>query len=84
MPLPPALWSIGYQQCRYSYYPDREVISIAENFRERDFPGDAIVLDIHYMDAYKIFTWDPKTFPDPKVHDQQSCKEHGFECGVDV
>ena len=58
MPLPP-VWSIGYQQCRYSYYPDREVISIAENFRERDFPGDAIVLDIHYMDAYKIFTWDP-------------------------
>jgi alpha-glucosidase len=65
MPLPP-LWSIGYQQCRYSYYPDREVISIAENFRERDFPGDAIVLDIHYMDAYKIFTWDKKHFPDPK------------------
>jgi len=66
MPLPPA-WSIGYQQCRYSYYPDREVISIAENFRERDFPGDAIVLDIHYMDAYKIFTWDKKHFPDPKA-----------------
>jgi alpha-glucosidase len=66
MPLPPA-WSIGYQQCRYSYYPDREVISIADNFRERDFPGDAIVLDIHYMDAYKIFTWDQKHFPDPKA-----------------
>jgi alpha-glucosidase len=64
-PLPP-LWSIGYQQCRYSYYPDREVLRIAENFRERDLPGDAIVLDIHYMDAYKIFTWDKKNFPDPK------------------
>ncbi len=80
MPLPP-LWSIGYQQCRYSYYPDREVISIAENFRERDFPGDAIVLDIHYMDAYKIFTWDPKTFPDPKSMIDK-LKEHGFEVVV--
>jgi alpha-glucosidase len=80
MPLPP-LWSIGYQQCRYSYYPDREVISIAENFRERDFPGDAIVLDIHYMDAYKIFTWDPKTFPDPKSMINK-LKEHGFEVVV--
>lgn len=80
MPLPP-LWSIGYQQCRYSYYPDREVISIAENFRERDFPGDAIVLDIHYMDAYKIFTWDPKTFPDPKSMIKK-LKEHGFEVVV--
>ncbi len=66
MPMPP-LWSIGYQQCRYSYYPDREVINIAENFRSRDFPGDAIVLDIHYMDAYKIFTWDKKNFPNPKA-----------------
>ncbi len=64
-PLPP-LWSIGYQQCRYSYYPDREVLRVAENFRERDLPGDAIVLDIHYMDAYKIFTWDKENFPDPK------------------
>lgn len=80
MPLPP-LWSIGYQQCRYSYYPDREVISIAENFRERDFPGDAIVLDIHYMDAYKIFTWDPKTFPDPKGMIKR-LKAHGFEVVV--
>lgn len=80
MPLPP-VWSIGYQQCRYSYYPDREVISIAENFRERDFPGDAIVLDIHYMDAYKIFTWDPKTFPDPKSMIKK-LKEHGFEVVV--
>ncbi len=80
MPLPP-LWSIGYQQCRYSYYPDREVVSIAENFRERDFPGDAIVLDIHYMDAYKIFTWDKKHFPDPKAM-IASLKKLGFQVVV--
>lgn len=80
MPLPP-MWSLGYQQCRYSYYPDKEVISIAENFRVRDFPGDAIVLDIHYMDAYKIFTWDKKTFPDPKAMITK-LKELGFETVV--
>ena len=64
-PLPP-LWSIGYQQCRYSYYPDKKVERIAETLRERDLPGDAIVLDIHYMEAYKIFTWDKENFPNPK------------------
>ena len=63
MPLPPK-WSIGYQQCRYSYYPDAEVRSVASTFREKHIPADAIVLDIHYMDKYKIFTWDAKTFPD--------------------
>jgi len=65
MELPP-LWSIGYQQCRYSYYPDKEVFAVAQTFREKDIPADAIVLDIHYMDRYKIFTWDEKHFSDPK------------------
>ena len=65
MEMPP-LWSIGYQQCRYSYYPDKEVLTLAQTFREKDIPADAIVFDIHYMDKYKIFTWDKKNFPDPK------------------
>lgn len=65
MEMPP-LWSLGYQQCRYSYYPDKEVRSLAKTFREKDMPADVIVLDIHYMDNYKIFTWDPKNFADPK------------------
>ncbi|HEU5291475.1 MAG TPA: TIM-barrel domain-containing protein, partial [Cyclobacteriaceae bacterium] len=72
---------LGYQQCRYSYYPDREVINLAENFRDRDFPCDAIVLDIHYMDAYKIFTWDKKNFANPKEM-IASLKESGFETVV--
>jgi alpha-glucosidase len=64
MELPP-LWSIGYQQCRYSYYPDKEVMNVANTFREKDIPADAIVFDIHYMDKYKIFTWSNKDFSDP-------------------
>ncbi len=64
MPLPP-LWSLGYHQCRYSYYPEQKVRSIAENFRARRIPADAIWLDIHYQDRYKPFTWDRKRFPDP-------------------
>ena len=63
-PLPP-LWSIGYQQCRYSYYPDVEVERIAKTFRQKDIPADVIVLDIHYMEQYKIFTWDNKKFSKP-------------------
>jgi alpha-glucosidase len=65
MELPPR-WSIGYQQCRYSYYPDTEVTTVARTFREKNIPADVIVLDVHYMERYKIFTWDKKNFPDPK------------------
>lgn len=64
MPLPP-LWSLGYQQCRYSYYPDKEVLAVANTFREKDIPADVVVLDIHYMDRYKIFTWHPSHFSNP-------------------
>jgi alpha-glucosidase len=63
-PMPP-LWAIGYHQCRYSYYPDKEVRFIADNFRTRHIPCDALFLDIHYMDGYRIFTWDKSRFPDP-------------------
>lgn len=76
MELPPR-WSIGYQQCRYSYYPDKEVLTLAKTFREKDIPSDAIVFDIHYMDKYKIFTWDPKHFPDPKKLIKQ-LRDQGF------
>ncbi len=62
----PAYWSIGYQQCRYSYYPDKEVLTLAQTFRDKKIPCDAITLDIHYMDKYKLFTWDKERFPDPK------------------
>jgi alpha-glucosidase len=64
MPLPP-LWSLGYHQCRYSYYPEKKVRFIADNFRVRSIPADAIWLDIHYQDSYKPFTWDRQRFPDP-------------------
>ncbi|HBB25602.1 MAG TPA: glycoside hydrolase family 31 [Bacteroidetes bacterium] len=64
-PLPP-LWSLGFQQCRYSYYPDAQVLNVARTFRERGIPADVIYLDIHYMKDYKLFTWDSTRFPDPK------------------
>jgi alpha-glucosidase len=65
MELPP-LWSLGFQQCRYSYYPDTEVLNIANTFRVKNIPADVIYLDIHYMEAYKVFTWHEQRFSDPK------------------
>lgn len=64
MTMPP-LWSLGYQQCRWSYFPDTEVLSIASSFRERKIPLDVMYLDIHHMDNYKIFTWHPVRFSNP-------------------
>ena len=65
MEMPP-LWSLGYQQCRWSYMSADDVLGIAQQFRDRKIPADVIYCDIDYMDKYKIFTWDKKTFPKPK------------------
>jgi alpha-glucosidase len=65
MPLPPK-WALGYQQCRWSYAPDARAREIARNFRERHIPCDAIWFDIDYMDDFRIFSFDPVRFPEPK------------------
>lgn len=65
MPLP-AKWALGYHQSRYSYESEEEVRALAEKFVERDIPVDVIHLDIHYMNGYRVFTFDKNRFPDPK------------------
>lgn len=74
MPMMP-LWSLGVQQCRYSYYPDTMVERVVREYRERDLPLDVIYLDIHYMNGYRVFTFDPHRFPDPKALTEKLMKQ---------
>jgi len=64
MPMPPR-WALGYQQCRYSYYPDARVRQIVDTFRAKRIPCDVLWFDIDYMDGFRVFTVDPDQFPDP-------------------
>ncbi|MCX6279160.1 MAG: glycoside hydrolase family 31 protein [Bacteroidetes bacterium] len=65
MTMPP-YWSLGYQQCRWSYFPESQLMTIAQQFRDKQIPCDVLYLDIDYMDSYKIFTWNGDRFPNPK------------------
>lgn len=65
MPLPPK-WAIGYHQSRYSYETEAEVRELAQTFIEKGIPVDVIYLDIHYMDEYRVFTFDRDRFPNPE------------------
>jgi alpha-glucosidase len=58
-------WALGYHQSRYSYRTAAEVQAVADQLRARRIPCDALYLDIHYMDGYRVFTWDRAAFPDP-------------------
>src|SRR5437016_1058620 len=61
-PLPP-LWSLGYQQSRYSYYPESRAREIVKTFREKKIPADVIYLDIDYQQDYAPFTINRRYFP---------------------
>ena len=61
-PLPP-LFAFGYQQCRYSYYPEARVREVASEFRKRKIPADVIYLDIDYQQNNRPFTVDHERFP---------------------
>jgi len=61
-PMPP-MWALGYQQSRYSYYPESEVKRIADRLRSERIPADVIWLDIDYQYKNWPFTVDPERFP---------------------
>ena len=61
-PLPP-LWSLGFQQSRYSYSPESELRKVADRLRADKIPSDVLYLDIDYQFRNRPFTVDPVTFP---------------------
>ncbi len=64
MELPPK-WAIGYHQCRDSYKTEEQIRGITTKFRANQVPCDGIWFDIHYMDGFRVFTFNPRNFPDP-------------------
>lgn len=60
------LWALGYHQSRWSYLDAAAFRSIAARMRSERIPCDALHFDIDYMDGFRVFTWNKKSFPDPK------------------
>ena len=62
----PPLWTLGFQQSRYSYMSQAEVVAIANRLRADRIPADALYLDIDYQQHNRPFTVDAAAFPDVK------------------
>ena len=43
-----------------------ETLEVSQLMKQHMIPCDAIWLDIEYTEDKKYFTWDHKTFPNPK------------------
>ena len=62
-PAMPPRWALGYQQSRWSYYPEGRVREIATHLRNEKIPADVIYLDIDYQDRNRVFTVEKTRFP---------------------
>lgn len=76
-PLPP-LFALGFQQSRYSYYPESQVREIASEFRKRRIPADVLYLDIDYQENNRPFTINRERFPNFEGM-MKDLKDEGFK-----
>ena len=61
-PLPP-LWALGFQQSRYTYFPESQVREVADRLRKDRIPTDVLWLDIDYQHLNRPFTVNDTAFP---------------------
>jgi alpha-glucosidase len=62
----PPLWALGYHQSRWGYASAKEIEALAARFAAESLPLDCLHFDIEHMRGHRSFTWDAKTFPNPK------------------
>ena len=60
-PLPP-LWSLGFQQSRFSYETEARLREIASRLRSDKIPADVLYLDIDFQKENRPFTVDQRAF----------------------
>src|SRR5580692_7076256 len=62
-PLPP-MWALGFQQSRYTYFPESQLREVATRLRKDHIPSDVLWLDIDFQHENWPFTVNEKAFPD--------------------
>lgn len=61
----PALWTLGYHQCRWGYECAEDIREVAKQYRKLRIPCESVQYDIDYMDAFRVFTWNEKAYGTP-------------------
>jgi alpha-glucosidase (family GH31 glycosyl hydrolase) len=63
-PLPPK-WALGYMQSKYGYRTEDAARSVVDTLRRRDFPVDALILDLYWFEHMGDLRWNREAFPEP-------------------
>jgi alpha-glucosidase len=75
MPMPP-LWSLGFQQSRYTYFPETRLRDVADRLRKDRIPSDVLWLDIDFQHNNWPFTVNDQAFPDFRGMVQDLARDH--------
>lgn len=58
-PMPP-LWTLGYTQCRCSYWSWEQIDELVAKLREHRFPLDCLVFDYDWADKLNNYKWNER------------------------
>lgn len=64
-------WATGFWQCKLRYESQEDLLQVAREYKKRNIPIDAIVIDYFHWTEQGDWKFDPKYWPDPKA----MCKE---------
>jgi alpha-D-xyloside xylohydrolase len=73
----------GYIQCKQRYASQKEVLDVAQGYRDRHLPADVMVVDWFYYTKMGQMDMDPKFWPDP-VEMNKQLHAMGFETMISV
>ncbi len=73
----------GYIQCKQRYSSQKEVLDVAQGYRDRHLPADVMVVDWFYYTKMGQFDFDPRFWPDPAAMNKK-LHEMGFETMISV
>jgi alpha-glucosidase (family GH31 glycosyl hydrolase) len=63
-PLPPK-WALGYMQSKYGYRTEAAARGVVDTLRNRNFPIDALILDLYWFEHMGDLRWNREAFPEP-------------------
>jgi alpha-D-xyloside xylohydrolase len=73
----------GFIQCKQRYASQKEVLDVAQGYRDRHLPASVMVVDWFYFTKMGQFDFDPKFWPDPAAMNKQ-LHAMGFETMISV
>jgi len=82
-PSPLPSWSTGFWQCKLRYETQEELLIVAREYKKRNLPISAIVIDYFHWEKQGNWDFDKKCWPEPEKMVKE-LKEMGIETLVSV